>query len=114
MLGRLGTGITRWKSWWTTAPLVRRARKVALAAALLAGCWYFAGVVDKHPPIRSWLFPVYVGYWLLTLLFNAGDVVNITDPAANYTSAVVGNTTTYTIYDDASHTNVVAHLAQVA
>jgi hypothetical protein len=50
----------------------------------------------------------------LTLLFNAGDVVNITDPAANYTSAVVGNTTNFTIYDDASHTNVVAHLAQVA
>jgi hypothetical protein len=40
--------------------------------------------------------------------------LNITDPGANYTSAVVGNTTTYTIYDDAVHTNVVAHLAMVA
>jgi hypothetical protein len=27
---------------------------------------------------------------------------------------VVGNTTTYTIYDDAAHSNVVAHLALVA
>jgi hypothetical protein len=50
----------------------------------------------------------------LTLLFDAGDTLNITDPIANYTSAVVGNTTTYTIYDDAAHTAVVAHLAMVA
>jgi hypothetical protein len=50
----------------------------------------------------------------LTLLFDAGDVLNITDPGANVSSAVVGNTTTYTIYDDASHTTVVAHLAMVA
>jgi hypothetical protein len=50
----------------------------------------------------------------LTLLFDAGDVLNITDPVANVSSAVVGNTTTFTIYDDASHTNVVAHLAMVA
>jgi hypothetical protein len=40
--------------------------------------------------------------------------LNITDPGANYTSAVVGNTTTYTIYDDPAHTTVVAHLALVA
>jgi hypothetical protein len=50
----------------------------------------------------------------LTLLFDAGDVLNITDPAANYSSVVVGNTTTFTIYDDAAHSNVVAHLAMVA
>ncbi len=50
----------------------------------------------------------------LTLHFDAGDTLNITDPAANYSSVVVGNTTTYTIYDDAAHSNVVAHLALVA
>jgi len=50
----------------------------------------------------------------LTLLTNAGDTLNITDALANYSSAVVGNTTNYTIYDDASHTNVVAHLSLVA
>ena len=50
----------------------------------------------------------------LTLNFNAGDALAITDPAANYTSTTVGNTTNYTIYDDAAHTNVVAHLALVA
>jgi Ca2+-binding RTX toxin-like protein len=50
----------------------------------------------------------------LTMLVNAGDTVNITDPVSNYTSSTVGNTTTYTIYDDASHTNVVAHLSLVA
>jgi Ca2+-binding RTX toxin-like protein len=50
----------------------------------------------------------------LTLHFDAGDVVNITDPGANYSTVVVGNTTTYTIYDDAAHSNVVAQLAMVA
>jgi len=50
----------------------------------------------------------------LTLHFDAGDVLNITDPGANYSSVVVGNTTTFTIYDDAAHSNVVAHLAMVA
>jgi RTX calcium-binding nonapeptide repeat (4 copies) len=50
----------------------------------------------------------------LTLHFDAGDAVNITDPGANVTSSVVGNTTSYTIYDDNVHTNVVAHLAMVA
>ena len=50
----------------------------------------------------------------LTLHFDAGDVLNITDPGANFTSAVVGNTTNYTIYDDPTHTTVVAHLALVA
>jgi Ca2+-binding RTX toxin-like protein len=50
----------------------------------------------------------------LTLHFDAGDVLNITDPMANYSSVVVGNTTTFTIYDDAVHSNVVAHLALVA
>jgi hypothetical protein len=46
--------------------------------------------------------------------FDAGDALNITDPMANYSSVVVGNTTTFTIYDDAVHSNVVAHLALVA
>ncbi|WP_407156418.1 hypothetical protein [Bradyrhizobium sp. STM 3557] len=50
----------------------------------------------------------------LTMLINAGDSVSITDPASNYTTSAVGNTTTYTIYDDASHTNVIAHLSLVA
>ena len=50
----------------------------------------------------------------LTVLFDAGDTLNITDPGANVASAVVGNTTNFTIYDDAAHTNVVAHLAMVA
>jgi len=50
----------------------------------------------------------------LTLHFDAGDILNVTDAAANYTTAVVGSTTTYTIYDDAAHTNVVAHVAMVA
>ena len=50
----------------------------------------------------------------LELHFNAGDVLNITDPAANYSSVVAGNTTTYTIYDDAAHSNVIAHVALVA
>jgi len=40
--------------------------------------------------------------------------VNIADPASHYTSSVAGNTTTYTIYDDAAHTNVIAHLSLVA
>jgi hypothetical protein len=48
------------------------------------------------------------------MLVNAGDAVSIADPASNYTTAVVGNTTTYTIYDDAAHTNVIAHLSLVA
>jgi Ca2+-binding RTX toxin-like protein len=50
----------------------------------------------------------------LTMNINAGDTVNITDSASNYTTSTVGNTTTYTIYDDASHTNIVAHLSLVA
>jgi Ca2+-binding RTX toxin-like protein len=50
----------------------------------------------------------------LTVHFDAGDTLNITDPGANVASNVVGNTTNYTIYDDASHTNVVAHLSLVA
>jgi hypothetical protein len=51
----------------------------------------------------------------LTLHFDAGDTFNITDPGANVLVGVpVGNMTTYTIYDDPSHTNVVAHLAMVA
>jgi Ca2+-binding RTX toxin-like protein len=50
----------------------------------------------------------------LTLKTDAGDSFNLTDAAANYTTAVVGNTTTYTIYDDASHSNLVAHVALVA
>jgi Ca2+-binding RTX toxin-like protein len=50
----------------------------------------------------------------LTLQLNAGDTVNVTDPAAHYDVATVGQTTTYTLYDDALHSNVVAHLALVA
>ncbi|MBC7576257.1 MAG: calcium-binding protein, partial [Tardiphaga sp.] len=50
----------------------------------------------------------------LTLRVDAGDVFNITDASANYSTAVVGNTTNYTIYDDALHTNLVAHVALVA
>jgi hypothetical protein len=50
----------------------------------------------------------------LTLHFDAGDVLNISDPGTNVSSAIVGNTTTYTIYDDPAHTAVVAHLALVA
>ncbi|OYU48255.1 MAG: hypothetical protein CFE31_11385 [Rhizobiales bacterium PAR1] len=50
----------------------------------------------------------------LTLQLNSGDAVNVTDSAANYDVATVGNTTTYTVYDDALHSNVVAHLALVA
>jgi Ca2+-binding RTX toxin-like protein len=50
----------------------------------------------------------------LTLLTNGGDTFNLTDPGSNYSQSTTGNTTTYTIYDDASHTNVVAHLALVA
>ena len=50
----------------------------------------------------------------LTLHVDAGDVFNITDASANYSTAVVGNTTNYTIYDDALHTNLVAHVALVA
>jgi hypothetical protein len=50
----------------------------------------------------------------LTLLTDAGDTLAITDPGANVAQATVGNTTNYTIYDDASHTNVIAHLSLVA
>jgi Ca2+-binding RTX toxin-like protein len=50
----------------------------------------------------------------LTLLTNAGDTLNITDAVANYSQSTVGNTTNYTIYDDAAHSNVVAHLSLVA
>ncbi len=45
---------------------------------------------------------------------NGGDTVNVTDAIANYDVDTVGNITNYTIYDDASHTNVVAHLSLVA
>ena len=38
----------------------------------------------------------------LTMQFNGGDTVNITDPGADITpSTAMGNTTNYTIYDDA-------------
>ena len=51
----------------------------------------------------------------LTLHFDGNDSLNITDPGTNYSVGVpVGNTTTYTFFDDPAHTNVVAHLAQVA
>jgi Ca2+-binding RTX toxin-like protein len=50
----------------------------------------------------------------LTLLTNGGDAFNLTDPGSNYSQSTVGNITNFTIYDDASHTNVVAHLALVA
>ena len=50
----------------------------------------------------------------LTLTLDAGDAVAISDPVANYTSSTIGNTTSYTIYDDAAHSNVIAHLALVA
>ncbi|MCA0404937.1 MAG: hypothetical protein LCH39_02135 [Proteobacteria bacterium] len=51
---------------------------------------------------------------ILTLRVDAGDTVNVTDNPANYDMVVAGSTTTYTIYDDASHTNVIAQLAVVA
>ncbi len=50
----------------------------------------------------------------LTMQINAGDTVNIADNAANYTSTVSGNTTSYTIYDDAAHSNILAHLNVMA
>ncbi len=50
----------------------------------------------------------------LTMRIDAGDSVSISDNPANYTTMVSGNTTTYTIYDDATHTNVVAQLSLVA
>jgi Ca2+-binding RTX toxin-like protein len=50
----------------------------------------------------------------LTMKINAGDSITIAEPLANYDQAPAGNTTNYTIYDDASHTNVIAHLALVA
>jgi Ca2+-binding RTX toxin-like protein len=51
----------------------------------------------------------------LTLLTDGGDTFSLTDPGTNYSSASGGvNITNYTIYDDASHTNVIAHLSLVA
>ena len=50
----------------------------------------------------------------LTMQINGGDSVNVTDNIANYDVTRSGNITNYTIYDDASHTNVVAHLSLVA
>jgi hypothetical protein len=48
-----------------------RLRKVALTASLVVATAYFLDVVNRHNPIRTWLFFVYGTYWLLTLLFNA-------------------------------------------
>ena len=50
----------------------------------------------------------------LTVNLNASDSVAVSDPVANYTSSVNGQTTSYVIYDDALHTHVIAHLAVVA
>lgn len=50
----------------------------------------------------------------LTLHFDAGDTLNIADPAANYSAVTVGNTTNYTFYTDATHVTEVAHLSLVA
>ena len=50
----------------------------------------------------------------LTLQFNVGDSLTITDNPANYTQSTVGSTTTYTIYDDAIHTNQIAQLIVAA
>jgi hypothetical protein len=50
----------------------------------------------------------------LTMQINGGDAVTIADAPANYTQNTVGNVTNYTIYDDALHSNVVAHLSLVA
>ena len=51
---------------------------------------------------------------VLTLRIDGGDSVAISEPAANYTSATVGSTTTYTLYDDAAHTNQLAQLVVMA
>jgi hypothetical protein len=49
-------------------------RTAGLALSLLAGAGYFLYVVNGHYAIRSWLFPIYVGYWLLTVVFNGACV----------------------------------------
>jgi hypothetical protein len=50
----------------------------------------------------------------LTMHFSASESLNITDPTANYTSAVSGSTTNYTIYDNAAHDTVIAHVTTIA
>jgi len=47
---------------------------------------------------------------VLTLEFDGGDNVAITDPVANWDVITIGTTTTYTIYNDAIHTTELAQL----
>lgn len=51
---------------------------------------------------------------ILTVNADGGDTITISDPVANYTTSVSGGTTTYTIFDDASHSNELAQLLIVA
>jgi hypothetical protein len=69
--GRLKALVSRWRSWHETSARATSLRTGALTLMLLAGAAYFLDVVNGHYAIRTWLFPSYAGYWLLTLLFNA-------------------------------------------
>ncbi len=53
---RTGTGLER---------TLTSSRRVALTMLLLVACAYFLTVVNRHYPIRHWLFWRYASYWLI-------------------------------------------------